>query len=420
MQEEALQKILLYVFNNSAFYRDSFQKAGITAENISKKSIDEFPVIDKETFLENYNQLITVNDVTQDEMRIFDAEEKRKDKLFKDKYHLVHSSGSTGLPAYFLYDENAWESMLVGIIRAALWDMSLFEMIKLLIEKPKILYLAATDGRYGGVMAVGDGIDGLHMKQLHLDVQCPISEWIKEVDLFKPNVIIAYPSAVKIMAELIQKNKLSVSIERVITCGEPLHPNLEKMFERVFKCPIINVYGASESLALGVGISGRDGICLFNDLNYIEIEDDRIYVTCLYNYAQPLIRYCISDELELMNSKEQLNAFTWVKTILGRNEDLLWFEDETGDEDFIHPLSIEGICVEGLRDYQFKKTGKNSFEMYIETDDGINKNNIEQTVNKKMEEILKDKQMLYVKFKVKFVKCIFPDEKTGKKKLVIT
>ena len=90
----------------------------------------------------------------------FDNNKNKYKKTFKKKYHIVHSSGSTGKPAYFVYDNKAWESMLIGVIRAALWDMSMPQILKYLFKKPRILYIAATDGRYGGAMAEAeDGND---------------------------------------------------------------------------------------------------------------------------------------------------------------------------------------------------------------------------------------------------------------------
>ena len=52
-----------------------------------------------------------------------------------------------------------------------------------------------------------------------------------------------------------------------------------------------SIYGASESLALGVETSHAEGMYLFDDLNYIEVENGAMYLTSLYNYVQPLIRY---------------------------------------------------------------------------------------------------------------------------------
>ena len=65
--------------------------------------------------------------------------------------------------------------MLLGIIRGALWDMSMPQILRLLSGGLRILYIAATDGRYGGAMAVGDGIKGVGAKQLFLDIKTPLS-----------------------------------------------------------------------------------------------------------------------------------------------------------------------------------------------------------------------------------------------------
>lgn len=88
--------------------------------------------------------------MTQEELRKFDEEIEADRKPYNGKYHVVHSSGSTGKPGYFVYDENAWNSMLTGIIRAALWNMTMPQILKLLLKRPRIVYIAATDGRYGG------------------------------------------------------------------------------------------------------------------------------------------------------------------------------------------------------------------------------------------------------------------------------
>lgn len=43
---------------------------------------------------------------------------------------------------------------------------------------------------------------------------------------------------------------------------------------------------------------------LFDDLNVIEVEDGVMYLTSLYNFAQPLIRYRVSDHLVLKEPME--------------------------------------------------------------------------------------------------------------------
>lgn len=419
LQERKLREVLRYSYNHSAYYHKMFEKAGINQENIASTPLSSFPTIDKVQLLKNFDTIVTVSDLKQEELRRFDLQEKTDRRPFKGKYHVVHSSGSTGKPSYFIYDESAWNTMLLGIIRAALWNMSMPQILKLLLKGTRIVYIAATDGRYGGAMAVGDGIDGVHAKSLYLDIKTPLTEWIRQIKEFRPNVIIGYPSAIKILGELVEKSNISFNIFRVISCGEPLGASLRHYLENVFQAEVINFYGASESLALGVESNSKEGMILFDDMNVIEVYKGNMYLTCLYNFAQPLIRYRLTDSLTLQKA-DNIYPFTRAVGLLGRNEDILWFEDGNGKCEFLHPLAIEGFCVEGLRDYQFLQIGKDAFEMVAEVSKTASQSKIQKEILQQMKRILEEKKLSYVQFYVRFVDKILPDVNTGKKRLIVT
>lgn len=421
LQEQKLRTMLAYAYEHSRYYKNTFEAAGLTAETVKTAPLSAFPTLDKATLLDQFDDLITVPDVTQEELRRFDAEEAASRKPYKGKYHVVHSSGSTGTPGYFLYDTAAWNSMLLGIIRGALWNMTMPQILALLTRGPRIAYIAATDGRYGGAMAVGDGIDGVGARQMYLDIKTPLAEWVRQLRAFRPNIIIGYPSAIKILAELMERGEVKLNIIRVISCGEPLGSSLRNYLEDAFRTPVVNFYGASESLSLGVETSPAEGMLLFDDMNVIEAAEDGIYLTCLYNFAQPLIRYRLSDRLALHPPKENgCCPFTRAAGLLGRNEDLLWFEDAAGNREFLHPLAVEGFCIEGLLDYQFRQTNKNTFEMLAETSESADREMIHSEMLRQMKEILREKGLDYVQFCIQFVDQIFPDPQTGKKKLIIS
>lgn len=417
LQKEKLSKILHYAYDHSDYYRTAFTQAGITKQTIDITPISEFPSINKKELIKHFDELITVDDVKQSELCAFDELEDMKG-TFKDSYHVVHSSGSTGKPGYFIYDEQAWNQMLLGIIRGALWDMTMWDILRLLWKTPRIVYIAATDGRYGGAMAVGSGIEGVHAKQLSLDIKQPLNEWINQIQEFKPNIIIGYSSAIKILAEQVVAGKVNVSIERIISCGEPLNANLRSFFEQTFHCDVVNFYGASESLALGVELHGDEGMYLFDDMNYIEVENNKMYLTSLYNYAQPLIRYELSDRL-IWDECDDRYPFSKIKNLAGRNEDLMWFQNEEGIKDFLHPLAIEGFCIEHMLDYQFIQKDNHSFELDIEVSKEEHKEKIQEKMTTSLTAILKEKQLDYVNFVISFVDEILPDTHTGKKKLII-
>lgn len=418
LQQRRLRKILKYAYAHSEYYRRVFNAAGINSVNIAKTPLKSFPTLDKRTLLENFDELVTVRDLTQDELREFDGSGTKDRRAFKGKYHTVHSSGSTGKPGYFVYDKRAWNSMLIGIIRAALWGMSMPRLLKFLAEKPRIAYIAATDGRYGGAMAVGDGIDGVGAAQIHLDVKTPLSEWVSRIKEFNPNMIIGYPSAVKILGELAEKGEVTLKIKRVVTCGEPLGASLRRYLEKSLDAEIINFYGASESLALGVESYTNEGMILFDDMNVIESINGNMYLTSLYNFAQPLIRYRLTDNLTLKSACGKY-PFTRAVGLVGRNEDLLEFEDGEGHREFLHPLSIEGFCIEGLLDYQFVQLGRDAFEMRAQISPMSSQMEIGAEIMRQMKAVLAEKKLDYVRFQIKFVNEIDPDKVTGKKRLII-
>lgn len=421
LQDKKLRKLLHYAWENSVYYRRTFTAAGIREEQLDELPLSCFPTIDKKGFLEYFDELVVPKDICQRDLREFDAAGSSDRKPYKGKYHVVHSSGSTGNPGYFVYDEAAWNHMLLGMIRAALWDMSMPQILSLLAKRPRIVYIAATDGRYGGAMAVGDGIDGVGASQIYLDIKTPLDEWIRQIKEFKPNIIIGYPSAIKILAELVEKGSVEIHAVRVISCGEPLGASLRNYLERSFRTKVVNFYGASESLTLGVEMDTEEGMFLFDDMNFIEVESGVMYLTCLYNFAQPLIRYRISDSL-VLKAADESSAYPFTRAIglLGRNEDILWFEDGFGNKEFLHPLAIEGFCIEGLLDYQFRQVGKDAFEMYAETSASASREKIKAEMLYQMKKILAKKKLDYVQFYVIFVDEILPDPGTGKKPLIIS
>ena len=420
LQDRKLRQMLRYAYNHSAYYKRSFHEAGISPQDLDTLPLPCFPTIDKKTLLSNFDELVTVSDLTQDGIRAFDENAAVDRKPYLGKYHVVHSSGSTGKPGYFAYDDAAWEYMLLGITRAALWDMSMGDIFKLLLSRPRVVYIAATDGRYGGAMAVGDGIDGVGARQMYLDINAPLQEWVSKLRTFKPNIVIGYPSAIKVLGELVSEGQISLQVLRVISCGEPLGASLRNCFESVFQAEVINIYAASESLALGVETHTSGGMLLFDDMNVIEMENGKMYLTNLYNFAQPLIRYEISDRLTIKAAPEHGKYPFQVATgLLGRSEDILWFEDDNGKQEFLHPLAIEGFCIEGLMDYQFRQTGRDAFEMDAEISSAEYKESVRQEMLRQMKLILQEKGLGFVQFYVNFVDEIKADPQTGKKRLIL-
>lgn len=111
--------------------------------------------------------------------------------------------------------------------------------------------------------------------------------------------------------------------------------------------------------------------------------------------------------------------FTKAAGLLGRNEDVLWFEDGKGRREFLHPLAVEGICIDGLRDYQFRQISEDAFEVLAEISSTASEKVIRSEIRTQVQKVLAAKNLNFVKFYIKFIDEILPDIQTGKKRLII-
>jgi len=95
LQEKKLRRLLHYAFQHSAFYHKTFSDAGITHDKIDALPLLSFPVTNKDQIIENFDDVVTELNITQNALRSFDASGASKEEKFLGEYHIVHSSGST-------------------------------------------------------------------------------------------------------------------------------------------------------------------------------------------------------------------------------------------------------------------------------------------------------------------------------------
>lgn len=435
-----LRSLLLHTYNHSEYYKGIFKNNNIDVEmlkNFRIEDLSKLPIITKEEYVENYEKIVTDKSIKLDEVMKFDEENEYKNynkKLYLDKYHIIHTSGTEGKPFYVLYDEDAWENTVFGIIRIALWDMHFKDIIKYILGDVRVVNLMSSDGRYAGCTSISDGLDILNMKYKNIDVAKELSVIKEEMINFNPNVIISYVSILEILADYIVENNIKLNVDRVITCGEPLSDDKREKLEKIFKVKIIDCYGASESIAIGVENDINEGMYLLDDLNIVEIEKDAIYLTNLNNYTMPFIRYEIKDVVEKIdknfdienidkenNHKTKL-PYTRIKKVRGRSSDILWLSN---NKDFIHPLQIEGYRLKGMNDFQIVKTSENSFYVNVKMNDEEKNlkekyfDDVKKVLSECIKEILDNKNLNEVKFEIKEVDKIEIDPINKKKKFII-
>jgi phenylacetate-CoA ligase len=96
----------------------------------------------------------------------------------------------------------------------------------------------------------------------------------------------------------------------VIVTSETLHGFMRHTIESTLHCRVFNRYGSREVGDIAGECDAHDGLHVFPWANYVEIVDEagesvapgvdgEVVVTCLTNFAMPLIRYKIGDRAAL-------------------------------------------------------------------------------------------------------------------------
>lgn len=415
LRENKFRKLLYYAYNNSPFYHDFYSAHGIKEKDLSEIKHSDLPALDKNIMMENYDKLVTDKNISCDKIASFLENSPSPVSKLNNKYHVIHSSGSSGEVGYFLYNSKEWD-----FIKA----LSLRLFTNFGLKRKRYAFIGAADGHYAGISLFLSPVNALeeyfYKQYLVININHPLEDYCQRLNECRPHNLTGYPFGIKVLAEMQRTGKIDISPEVVICGGEPLTAAARKFIKKTWDTSLINYYAASESLVIGVKKEEFNHLYIFDDANYIETAEEGYYLTNLYNYTQPLIRYRMSDLLVSVN--EQKNEDRWpfnrVKEIIGRQEDILWFKNQAGKKEFIHPIIFVELYIRGLNKYQVIQTGETSFIFKAVIKKGSKNEDVIVKIKEELTKILQSKNLQNVNFRIKKVKNIDGAGTTGKFKLI--
>jgi phenylacetate-CoA ligase len=413
IREAKFRRILRWAHDRCPYYRDSFARKGIASRDLRAIPITDLPTLSKRDVIDHFDGLVTTPDLSREQVERFIREDPDPSHLFKDKYQVVHTSGSSGQVVIYCY---TLAEMVTAFSCSA--RMHAFEVGK----KNRAAFYGAIGGRFGGVSLVEHGRRGVlrHMYDVCLlDMNLPLAEVIESLNRFQPQILIGYSTGLQVLARRQLAGELSVSPRIIENGGERLLPSDHALLKRAFPgVPVINMYAAAECYYLGIGREEYEGIYLMDDFNYIEIFDDHILVTNLFNFTQPLIRYRIDDQVRLKHDGKRLLPFRLAENVVGKVEDPLWFTNERNARDFLH-ASVFNLSIPGLSRYQIVKTGDDAFEFRIIDHSASSVESLEATVGERVGELLRKKGMANLQVSVVTSPLVLVDRRTRKFRLMM-
>jgi phenylacetate-CoA ligase len=341
-QAEAAQRLRHYATAHSPFYQ-RFHRG------LADRPLSELPVLTKAMLMEHFDELVTDRRIRLADIRAYAA--NADGRRFLDRYWLNATSGSSGHPGFFLFNRTEWATVLASFARSHEWAGVRVS----LTHRVKMASVASTSSWHMSSQ-VAATLPGWLRPTLRLAASQPLPEIVARLNAWQPEMLVTYASMARILANEQLSGRLRIQPQLVFTSSEVLTEETRHHVAAAWGQPPFNEYATTESGGLAAECQQCRKLHLFEDLVLVEVVDHRhrpvppgeygekLLLTVLFNHTQPLIRYELSDSLQLATDPCGCRSpFAQVAGIQGRTEEVLSFPASAGGEVSIHPLLFHHI-----------------------------------------------------------------------------
>jgi len=339
-QNQNLQKIIHYAYNNTDYYKELFDKNGIKpAEIKTKKDLTKIPILTRKLIIDNFGKI-------------------KSREINNISHKIGRTGGTTGEPLTYLMDNITWSfsnanniinwektKYIFGQKYAAIGSTSIF-VNKHKSLKHKLFYKFKNKVELDGMKMTDDDI----------------RSHIKLIKKNKIKFIYGYTSAIYILAKYVVKNEISMQITACFPTSEILLDSYREVIIEAFNCTVVNCYGANDG-----GITAYEHVKESFEVGYstiIRVDNSEelsnskgpILVTSLLNKSIPMINYQLGDEVKIKENGGDYNGQV-IEKVYGRTSDTIELENGNVLTGFSYYEQIFNLPVQA---WDLSKIGKNS------------------------------------------------------------
>lgn len=323
-QFELLKNTCIHAYEHTLYYKELFKRVGFDPYNFTINEFTEkIPTITKDEVIANFD-LINSDDIND--------------------YYPATTGGSSGTR---LQINNAWETFY----KENAFHYHYMSRYGYDYKKHKILLLAGEESEE--LCSSSPLHNMIRVSGRHLN-QDNFPEAIKYINKFRPDFIIALPSAVYQFCKylVLSNEKLYCTISHVFFRSENINPKQREFIEETLGCKAVAYYGATERVAWGEEYENIGGIPVytFNPYyGYVEIDSNdgiSLVSTGFNNPKMPLIRYKTDDIITKVGENKFTVEGHRTAVMIGKNDE---------------SISVEYFCH---LEETFDKIEKYQFEQY--------------------------------------------------------
>jgi phenylacetate-coenzyme A ligase PaaK-like adenylate-forming protein len=434
LQLNNLRKVVRLAKAKSPFYAKLYKDVDPDRADFS---IAQLPPVTKDNLMENFDTVVTDPELKLDEIKNWAQDHRLLGSLYKNKYIVTHTSGTTGTPAYFVYSRKEWDWIQAhSVTRGIRFKPNLAQYIRyfgyVLKKKIKIALVSVLNGHFITyiVFLITPRLGKLVSQFDFLSVVEPLEQLVEKLNQIKPNILHCYPTMLEVLAYEKMEGRLNIEPWLITSSSEPLTLTARRVIEKAFpSSELFQTYGTTEGVTIASECRMHQGMHINSDYFIVEsvFEDgtpvspgqigNKVYLSCLFNQTIPLLRYELGDvTIPLEETCSCGLSFPLIK-VRGRTDDIFWVINRAGQPIALPPIPFEALFldIEGLRQYQLVQVARNRLEILFRPAPEIDPSKLKQQLRDKFINYLQEKDLAdIVRLEIKAVDKIERDPKTGK------
>lgn len=369
-QKSRLLSLVWHAKTHSRYYSRILED--LNMEDLHMLSVKEIaqllPTISKEQVAEHWDELCTDPRLTKaaaEEHLAKLLDESETNPYLFDHYLIAATGGTSGTPGLFVWD---WE--LSGDALCQCERLALEHEGRHPTTTPKRTAHIAARALVHLSAAFQPMIPAMDPEREVeiIPADLPLSEMIEQLNAYQPDRLLVYGSLVGHLAEKQVQGELSITLNAILTMAEPLEDAARETAQQAWPdCQVYQGYCTTESGALAVEGPDHTGMILCEDSMYLEVVNDegqpdpdgeRVLVTRFEGRTFPLLRYELTDSLEVADppGKGLAPAYRRLLDVQGRNDVVFEYEGHVK----VLPSVFCPVLVaqDAILEYQVQQTDK--------------------------------------------------------------
>jgi len=285
-QRKRLSQLLLHAVSNVPHYRDVLTANGVVnADHVDIGRFRQVPELTRDMLRTKFDRL-------------------KSDDLAARAWYRNSSGGSSGEPVALLQDRYyeemgeastemhySWAGRAIGEPFVKLWGS----------DRDVLIGTIGWRNKLSNFIRNRTFLNSFDLSREHM------RNYVGVIQRVRPVIIEAYAESIYELARYINAEQIKLPpIRSVVTSAGTLYPFIREEVTRAFNCPVLNRYGSREVGSFAGEREAGAGLEVFAYTHFVEVvsdtgepcgpgEEGDVLVTCLTNYAMPIIRYRIGD-----------------------------------------------------------------------------------------------------------------------------